>query len=214
MPGKSEIVEFNGVRFYRYPDSPHRSDRVYFTPHMHAVKAGVRRLHEEIWKTAHGPIPDGHHIHHRDGNPLNNDLDNLECVDPRTHTRLHIDEDRREWMRGQAERIRPLTKEWHASDEGRAWHREHGRRVWEQREPAEHKCEWCGTRFETKTIRGDTRFCSGRCSSAERRASGVDDEDRVCGFCGSNFRVNRYAKTRFCSRVCGQRHRRGNKPGL
>lgn len=210
----SEHIDFNGRRFYRYPDSPHRSSRVYFSPHMDAAKAGVGRLHEEIWKSVHGEIPDGHHIHHIDGDPLNNDVGNLECLDPLTHTNLHIDDDRRQQMRDHAERIRPLTKAWHASEEGRVWHSEHAKRVWVHRQETQRVCEWCEAVYVSKSIQDRVRFCSARCCSAERRASGVDDEDRVCEFCGEQFSVNRYYRTTFCSRSCGQRSRRGHKPGV
>ena len=35
-------------------------------------------------------------------------------------------------MADRADRIRPLTKEWHASAAGREWHRQHARRLWEK----------------------------------------------------------------------------------
>lgn len=42
-----------------------------------------------------GPIPDGHEVHHRDGDPLNNDVANLEALTPREHRRLHQGPSRR-----------------------------------------------------------------------------------------------------------------------
>jgi hypothetical protein len=36
--------------------------------------------HRQVWEDAHGPIPDGAHIHHIDGDPTNNGLDNLAVV--------------------------------------------------------------------------------------------------------------------------------------
>ena len=42
-----------------------------------------------LWEQANGPIPDGHEIHHRDHNPLNNDLDNLQCVTAEWHDDYH-----------------------------------------------------------------------------------------------------------------------------
>src|SRR5215469_17385379 len=35
-------------------------------------------LHRKIWETHRGPLPKGVHIHHRDGNKANNQIDNLE----------------------------------------------------------------------------------------------------------------------------------------
>lgn len=45
--------------------------------------------HRWEWEQAHGPIPDGHEVHHRDGNPLNNDLRNLQCLPAGVHDDLH-----------------------------------------------------------------------------------------------------------------------------
>lgn len=33
-----------------------------------------------VWEKEHGPIPDGHAVIHRDGDPWHNELDNLICV--------------------------------------------------------------------------------------------------------------------------------------
>ena len=45
--------------------------------------------HRIIWKKHKGPIPEGMHVHHKDEDKLNNDIDNLELIDPITHRRLH-----------------------------------------------------------------------------------------------------------------------------
>lgn len=43
-----------------------------------------------VWMTNAGrPIPDGFEIHHRDENPHNNDFENLVCVHPMDHSKLH-----------------------------------------------------------------------------------------------------------------------------
>lgn len=206
----AEVVVFNGVRFRRYPDSPHRTDRCYFTPGIAERKAGIEHLHREIWKAEHGLIPAGHHIHHRDGNPLNNDIDNLACLSPKDHKAEHWTEERSRAQREHAEAIRPLTVEWHRSPEGRAWHRQHGREAWAKRQGLERQCDQCGQSFDSITRRDNDRFCSNKCKTAWRRASGVDDEERTCGWCGEAFTVNRYSRTKTCSRSCGGKLRRAN----
>src|SRR5271169_6525226 len=45
--------------------------------------------HRYVWEKAYGPIPAGHHIHHKDGNALNNNLSNLECIEASAHRDLH-----------------------------------------------------------------------------------------------------------------------------
>jgi HNH endonuclease len=48
------------------------------------------REHRLVWETAHGPIPPGGVIHHKDGNPSNNHIDNLELISSQAeHMRLH-----------------------------------------------------------------------------------------------------------------------------
>jgi hypothetical protein len=46
--------------------------------------------HRIEWEKHHGEIPNGMQIHHKDGNKLNNHIDNLQLVDPLTHRRLHF----------------------------------------------------------------------------------------------------------------------------
>lgn len=41
--------------------------------------AGERkRLHRYVWEFYHGPIPEGFHVHHVNGNKYDNDIGNLE----------------------------------------------------------------------------------------------------------------------------------------
>lgn len=42
-----------------------------------------------VWQKSHGKIPDGCYIHHRDGDSMNDDVENLACVTPKEHSRLH-----------------------------------------------------------------------------------------------------------------------------
>ena len=46
-------------------------------------------LHRAVWAYYNGEIPDGCNIHHRDGNPANNAIDNLQCLTVAEHRRLH-----------------------------------------------------------------------------------------------------------------------------
>ena len=47
-------------------------------------------LHRYIWEYHFGEIPDGYFVHHKDGNPINNGLDNLRLVGAGDHTRMHL----------------------------------------------------------------------------------------------------------------------------
>ena len=46
-------------------------------------------VHRHIWKLHNGEIPKGMDIHHKDHNPFNNDISNLELIDQLKHHRLH-----------------------------------------------------------------------------------------------------------------------------
>lgn len=46
-------------------------------------------MHRKIYEQHHGAIPDGHHIHHIDGNHANNDIANLQCVTAHEHYNIH-----------------------------------------------------------------------------------------------------------------------------
>lgn len=204
-----EIVVFNGITFRRYPCSKHWADRTYFVSGSVHRKHGVGHLHREVWKATHGPIPAGHEIHHVDGNASNNDPGNLACIPAAEHTRHHSSlyteaerEERRRWFA----RIRPLSVNWHGTEEGRRWHRKHAYEVAAARVRSEFTCKQCGRSYLAFASAAN-RFCSNNCKSAFRRRSGVDDVVVACRECGGEFKRNRYAATRYCSRSCAQRAR-------
>lgn len=191
-------VEYRGVTYRRYPHSPHLFQRNYFR----GKRAGAwGYLHRHIWEDHHGPIPKGFHIHHRDGDALNNTVENLGCVSHRDHLQAHWTPERREAMRDRAADIRPLAREWHLSTIGRAWHQRHGKRTWAQREPKSCVCKQCGTVYETLAI-GGSIYCSPACRAAARRAGGVDDIQLECVICGGPYRANKYAPRKTCSARC------------
>lgn len=207
-------VYYDGRMWHRYPQSDKRDTRVYYRSHPwkdEGCSTKVLLLHRCIWEDYNGPIPEGCHIHHIDGNPLNNSISNLACLSVSDHAHAHPWSDERrqataDRMRGDSW-IQDICREWHASPEGHEWHVQHAKQVAENVEPRQFFCEQCGKEFWTKPF-GTARFCSNACKSAFRRASGVDDETRVCKECGKEFRVNKYRKTLFCSRGCAALYRR------
>lgn len=49
-----------------------------------------KKLHRLIWENHYGKqVPEGYVIHHIDGNPLNNQINNLQCVKEELHNRYH-----------------------------------------------------------------------------------------------------------------------------
>lgn len=69
--------EFNGVVYVK------NSEGYYFH--------GKHRLHRDVWTFHHGAIPKGHVVHHRDLNPANNDISNLQCITRAEHAKIHAD---------------------------------------------------------------------------------------------------------------------------
>lgn len=206
----TETRTYRGIRFYRYPDSDRPSDRRYFRPGVADAQRGVEALHREVWKHEVGPIPDGFQVHHLDGDPANNDVENLAIMTQAAHLALHVSSP--EWQArfrspehlARLEAIRPKAAAWHASEEGHDWHVRHGHESWEGREPVRAVCEWCGRVYESRLPK---RFCSNNCKSAARRASGVDDVTRTCAWCGGEFAVNKYSKAVTCSPSCRAKRR-------
>lgn len=164
------------------------------------------RLHCYVWRHFKGEIPPGYHVHHADKNKSNNDIDNLRCIPGKTHTKFHSCEravlNHDDICRNLIENAGPKAAEWHRSESGRQWHREHYSLCLGAVKQKEHICEYCGKKYFSKKAE-HSRFCSGNCRASARRKSGVDDETRKCVMCGKEFKCNKYSASKTCSRECG-----------
>jgi hypothetical protein len=136
-------------------------------------------LHRAIYAAAHGPIPEGVEIHHKDGNKTNNDLSNLEALSGTDHRRRHC----------------TGFKRWGFEDRSQAKLRQ-----WANREPYLAICAQCGKEFSTTGTR--SKYCSGNCRSAHYRETARFSNSAVCEFCGKDFKTSKYQDHRFCSRSC------------
>jgi hypothetical protein len=189
--------EFNGKVYHLYP-----GERYY--------SRGTKRLHRVVWEYYNGAIPPDCEIHHKDGNPHNNDISNLACIPHGQHKAEHREES---IARGKSEKglanihaAMEAAKEWHGSDAGHDWHSNHAREQWEGKEEREAVCECCGKVFRYRAIQ-TPRFCTNACKSKWRREAGLDNETRTCVICGKEFRANHYSDTCTCSRSCGAKYR-------
>lgn len=197
-------VIYRGVTYKRNPLGRQRAHRVYYSAPR---GSGRSYLHRDIWRDRNGrEIPDGWHIHHVDHNPFNNDPDNLKALPPAEHAQQHP-----ERMQGapldHLDRIRPLAAAWHRSPEGVDWHKEHGARSWEHREPVARRiCGSCGSEFDAWFDRA--QYCSRTCTNRAREQKYL--ETVACPICGNDFDRDRYRKGRglTCSRKCGAQLRK------
>lgn len=189
------IQEFNGKRYY-------------FSGHYFQRQG--ERLHIAVWKYYNGDIPKGYHIHHKDEDRHNNQIENLQMVKAYEHLSRHSSA-RDEYNQKHIKDMRELANEWHGSDEGRAWHSEHAKESWQKKGYNKYTCSCCGKEFETRHDYGadQNTFCSNACKAKHRAHSGIDNEERICAYCGKPFTVNKYAKRACCSRECGVRRRWG-----
>lgn len=206
--GKYAICD--GIRFVRDDSTG------YYLSSARSGRRGIR-LHRYVYESELGHIENGCHIHHRDGNKQNNDISNLVMLTASEHERLHgtmLTEEQRQARRDNlAINARPKASEWHCSEKGREWHREHYERMKDRLHVRRSfTCDNCGVEF----VAGDTgsnRFCSRKCQAAFRRKSGVDDEQRRCRVCGMPFTANKYSKTKCCSKSCAGKMRWAGRNG-
>lgn len=85
---QKETIIYKGKKYHRYPDSKRRQHRVYYYRHDKWNEPPFP-LHRQIWIDHNGEIPKGHIIHHKDNNPLNNEIGNLEALSASQHSKLH-----------------------------------------------------------------------------------------------------------------------------
>lgn len=200
-------ITYKGIDFRRYPHSKNRTDQVYFTCNSSYFKKGIRRLHTEVWKDVYGQIPDGYIIHHKDNNPLNNALSNLECLSREEHQSSHMKEyceNNKEKVKERMKDLWKLTLDWKKSDEGKEFYRKQARYF--RSIIYNHVCIQCGKEYYNYKKTG--KFCSDNCASKHRKLSGVDNEKRICEWCGNEYITNKYTKIRFCNRSCAMKHTR------
>ena len=118
----AETIVFNGVTYRRYPEAARQSDRDYYRAGAADIMAGApRTLHRAVYEYYHGPIPEGYHVHHKDGDLNNNSPENLEIIEAGEHSTLHHLGRKVTNFRPNPEGLRKAA-EWHRSPEGHRWH--------------------------------------------------------------------------------------------
>lgn len=155
---------------------------------------GKRKLHRLIWEKFNGPIPKGHHIHHKDGDKLNNSIHNLECLSHAEHLSLH--------MKERGDRLYA----WHKSEEGRKALGTKASKLMAKRPFKTFNCPQCKKDFQSQNEHR-VKYCGINCQQAARRARGDDVIERSCIVCSKPFKINKYHKTLTCGYSCGSKYR-------
>lgn len=190
MYAGSFVLDGERVEIRREPDAEYR-DPVYLDeitqyfdgglyrmwPSETYLSRGGRRIHRDAWRLAFGPIPDGCHIHHRDGNVLNNSIENLECVP----ASIHLAESNAKRAKPEegwfSQTARDKAADWHKSPEGRLWHKRHAERSksWTKWTREEKPCEHCSKPFLALVRKSGNagKYCSSICKSANYRERGI-----------------------------------------
>jgi len=164
------------------------------------------RLHRAIWQDYHGDIPTGMHVHHIDHDRTNNSVENLALMSASAHMSHHQQDPNRVTHPITPQALKAAA-EWHRSEEGRAWHRRHYKKMAAKfQQQIKLDCEFCGETFTAKDTKRN-RFCSNGCKTKWRYRSGVDNETRCCLVCQGDFVINRYQRNVTCSRACGAKLR-------
>lgn len=133
-----------------------------WTKHRNYYERGGVSLHRAVWVDHYGTIKKGYHIHHKDFNPANNDISNLEMLSPKEHHKKHWEEQYEE--RAEAGR-KNLCKarasqgmaDWYRSDRFKELCNKNKEYIKPSYRDA--TCEVCGKAF--KTVRG--RTCGQNC---------------------------------------------------
>lgn len=167
------------------------------------IGSSRKRLHVYMWEKYNGDIPKGYEIHHKDENKDNNEIENLMCMTRKEHLKWHavnISDEQLKKARKNLEIAREKAKEWHKSDEGRAWHREQANKRFKNHRAFSLNCVVCGSEYTSK--KKWSKFCSRRCAAQYRRDSGKDDVKRICVICNDEFMANKYSTRKTCSKPC------------
>lgn len=167
-------MTWNGRRYRRHPEASQRAHRVYWQ----ATTAPRTYLHRDVYEANHGPIPDGWHVHHIDGDPLNNHPSNLEALPADEHAAHHVEErEPRTYVCDECGQRYEST----ANRDNLRWCGPPCKERWRRREGVAYKrpkkgpylddrqCEQCGADYVAK--RPWARFCSGSCRQAFRKLS-------------------------------------------
>jgi 5-methylcytosine-specific restriction endonuclease McrA len=193
-----KIAVYNGYKFTR-------DDKTSYYLSTCKIEGRRMRLHVYVFQNERGmKVPQGWQVHHIDEDKSHNDINNLICIPEHNHQSYHS---KRKYEENPEAVISVLrsgsekAKEWHRSQAGREWHKKHYEKMKDNLYEMHHfKCLVCGKEFQSTNVK--SKFCCNAHKTKYRSLLGLDDEIRKCAVCGKPFTINKFSKTKGCSKEC------------
>ena len=161
--GTQPMTIVDGIRFYK-------TEQGYW---LGAVRETPIRLHRYVWEKENGPVPDGYHVHHVDGNPDNNEIANLCLLTASEHSSFHAGQEKNKQKARESIKVASqAARAWHKSETGREWHQEQWERTLRvaMTEQVEKTCEVCGKPYQTcKVTAYKSKYCCNNCKATAFR---------------------------------------------
>lgn len=199
----SKYVMYDGLKFYKDKKGYWISESNRKTP--------PKRLHVYVWEKHNGKVPKGFHIHHKDHDQDNNDIENLELMEVWKHLSYHGKLNGIDARENLLKNAQPKAIEWHKSDKGREWHKKHYQAMKEKlNKKIIITCLVCGKELEVGQGGAGNKFCSNNCKSQYRRDKGLDNIMKECEFCHGHFLTNKYLPRKYCTKECQVMGKREN----
>jgi len=189
-------------------DTHQRFNGVTFCKNEHGHYHKNCNLHRTVYAYYYGEIPEGYHIHHKDFNKNNNEIQNLQALTNQDHQKLHANTKIfKEFTCCQCgnkffaanTNARFCSKKC----EGRAY--KHSENTQETRQ-----CVICGKIYSTYKY-NNTKTCSKECKHIlSGKTNAHYEHKKICPICGKIFYTSKHPKTLCCSRACGAKLRQQN----
>lgn len=154
------LQEFQGTLFTKSRTSK------YFKGYLNNKRT---YLHRRVWEYYNGEIPVNFHVHHKDENPSNNNIENLEIKHKSDHLREHMTPERRAKSRARMPYVRQFADKWHGSPKGKKFHSKLAKQTWANKKPIHDNCAHCGKEYTKWLNRKRDRFCGQNCQMRARR---------------------------------------------